>query len=110
MRPQDFLTPEEFARLKAACKDDRERAIVLTLAGTGMRVNELCNLRVEDLDFEHGYIHVEVAKGGRPRTVVNPKPALEALQVHLHGRVAGFIFVGRQDGAYKHSASAAPSG
>ena len=86
MRPQDFLTPEEFACLKAACKDDRERAIVLTLAGTGMRVNELCNLRVEDLDFEHGYIHVEIAKGGRPRTVVSPKPILEALQVHLHGR------------------------
>jgi hypothetical protein len=36
MRPQDFLTPEEFACLKAACKDDKERAIVLTLAGTGM--------------------------------------------------------------------------
>ena len=49
------MTPEEFACLKAACKDDRERAIVLTLAGTGMRVNELCNLGIEDLDFEHGY-------------------------------------------------------
>lgn len=41
---------------------------------------------IEDLDFEHGYIHVEVAKGGRPRTVVSSKPTLEALQVHLHGR------------------------
>lgn len=49
MRPQDFLTPEEFAHLKAACKDDRERAIILTLAGTGMRVNELFNLGIEDL-------------------------------------------------------------
>jgi integrase len=77
MRPQDFLTPEEFACLKAACKDDRERAIVLTLAGTGMRVNELCNLRVDHLDFEHGYIHVEVAKGCRPRTIVSPKTILE---------------------------------
>jgi len=48
-----------------------------------MRVNELCNLRVEDLDFEHGYIHVEVAKGGCPRIVVSPKPTLDALQVHL---------------------------
>ena len=96
MRPQDFLTPDEFACMKAACKDDRERAIVLTLAGTGMRVNELCHLRVED--FEHGYIHVEVTKGGRPRTVVSPKPTLEALQVHLNGREAGFVFLGRQDG------------
>jgi integrase len=72
MRPQDFLTPEELTRLKAACKDDREKSIVLTLAGTGMRVNELCNPRIEDLDFEHGYIHVEIAKGGRPRTMIKP--------------------------------------
>ena len=41
MRPQDFLTHDEFAKLKAACQDDREKAIVLTLAGTGIRVNEL---------------------------------------------------------------------
>jgi len=75
-----------------------KKAIVLTLAGTGMRVNELCNLRIEDLDIEHGYIHVEVAQGGRPRTVVSPKPTLEALQVHLCGREAGFVFLGRQDG------------
>lgn len=56
MRLQDFLTPEEFACLKAACKDDREMAIVLTLAGTGMRVSELCNFRIEDLDQEQGHI------------------------------------------------------
>jgi integrase/recombinase XerD len=49
-----------------------------------MRVNELCNLRVEDLDFEHGYIHVEVAKGDRPRTVVSPKPTLEALHKFIY--------------------------
>lgn len=61
-------------------------------------MNELCNLGIEDLDFEHGYIHVEVAKGGRPRTVVGPKPTLEALQVHLKGREDGFVFLGRQDG------------
>ena len=98
MRPQDFLTREEFAQLKAACKDDREEAIVLTLAGTGMRVNELCNLKIEDIDFEKGYIHVEIAKGGRPRTVVAPKPTLEALGIHLPSRDAGFVFIGRQDG------------
>jgi len=55
MRPQDFLTPEEFARLKAACKDDRERAIVLTLAGTGMRVNELCNQVINNIMDLWGY-------------------------------------------------------
>jgi integrase/recombinase XerD len=98
MRPQDFLTRDEFARLKAACLNDRENAIILTLAGTGMRVNELCNLKVEDIAFDQRYIHVEIAKGGRPRTVVAPKPTLDALQAHLHGQEAGFVFIGRQGG------------
>ena len=92
------MTHAEFAKLKSACQDDREKAIVLTLAGTGVRVNELCNLKVEDIAFDKGYIHVEIAKGGRPRTVVAPKPTLEALQVHLHGNESGFVFTGRQGG------------
>jgi integrase/recombinase XerD len=98
VRPQDFLTKDEFVRLKAACLDDREKAIVLTLAGTGIRVNELCNIKIEDIDFDHGYIHIEVAKGGRPRTVVAPKPTLDALQAHSHSQEAGFVFPGRQGG------------
>lgn len=98
MRPQDFLTKDEFVRLKAACLGDREKAIVLTLAGTGIRVNELCNIKIEDIDFNHGYIHIEVAKGGRPRTVVAPKPTLDTLQAHLHSQEAGFVFLGRQGG------------
>ena len=98
MRPQDFLTQEEFARLKSACKDDRELAIVMTLGGTGMRVNELCNLKIEDLDLDNNYIHIEVAKGGRPRTVVAPGPVIDALQTHLQSREAGYVFPGRQDG------------
>ncbi|MCJ7443748.1 MAG: site-specific integrase [Methanotrichaceae archaeon] len=100
MRPQDFLSLEEFGRLKAACKDERELAIIMTLGGTGIRVNELCHLKVEDIDFERGYLHVEVAKGSRPRTVVCSKNALEALGVHLHGRKseAGYVFVGRHNG------------
>ena len=98
MRPQDFLTPEEFTCLKAACKDERELAIVMTLGGTGMRVNELCNLKIEDVDVGNSYIHIEVAKGGRPRTVVTPKPAIEALQAHFHGRMSGYVFAGRQNG------------
>jgi len=40
MRPQDFLTREEFARLKASCKEDRELAIVLTLEGADVRVKD----------------------------------------------------------------------
>ncbi len=98
MRPQDFLTHDEFARLKVACKDERERAVVMTLGGTGMRVNELCHLRIEDLDLANNYIHIEVAKGGRPRTVVAPGPAIDAMQAHIHSRKAGYAFLGRQDG------------
>ena len=77
----------------------------MTLAGTGIRVNEFCNLKVEDIAFDKGYIHVEIAKGGRPRTVVAPKPTLEALRAHLHGIESGFVFTGPPGWPHKHTSS-----
>jgi integrase len=36
--------------------------------------------------------------GSGGRESMHKKPILEALQVHLHDREAGFVFLGRQDG------------
>lgn len=70
----------------------------MILAGTGIRVNELVNLKVEDVGFDTGYLEIEVAKGSRPRTVVCPPNALEALSMYLMGRMVGYVFEGRSNG------------
>jgi len=98
MRPQDFLTPAEFDHLLASTGNARERAILHTLAGTGLRVHELVALRVDNLDSDNGYIHVEVTKGSHPRTVICPVVAFEAIRAYLTPGQAGYVFPGRQDG------------
>lgn len=57
-------------------------AVVATLYGTGMRVGELCALRVGDIDSERRAIHVRVAKGGGERLVML-SPRLAGLLAHL---------------------------
>jgi integrase len=56
----DFPTPDQIKRLIAAVAPDdfRRRALLLTVAFTGLRSSELRGLRWKDIDFEAGQLHV----------------------------------------------------
>ena len=59
MEPEKFLTPTEFNTFLKAAKDDREKCILLLLAGAGLRVGEMTQIKAEDIDFGKGYLHVQ---------------------------------------------------
>jgi integrase/recombinase XerD len=90
------LRPEEFERLLKAGRDDRERCMLLLLAGAGLRVGEMTAIRADDIDFTKGYLHIraEGAKGKKPRTVVLLPPVADALKKYLVGRTQGWLFPG----------------
>lgn len=46
---REFLTLSEFNALLKAAKDDRERCILLLLAGAGLRVGEMTQIRADDV-------------------------------------------------------------
>ncbi len=96
MNPEKFLKPEEFARLLEAASDDRERSILLLLAGAGLRVGEMTAIRAEDIDFAKGYLHIRAAQAKlkKPRTVVLLPPVIEIISKYLAGRSEGWIFPG----------------
>lgn len=96
MEVEQFLRPEEFERLLKATRNERERCMLLLLAGAGLRVGEMTAIRAEDIDFAKGYVHIraESAKGERPRTVVLLPPVSDALKKHLAGRAQGWLFPG----------------
>jgi len=50
---------------------------------TGLRISELCRLRVMDLDFERHQIIVRNGKGGKDRVVPLSEKLIEPLQAHL---------------------------
>jgi integrase len=94
MEPEKFLTPKEFNALLKAVRDDRERCILLLMAGVGLRVGELTQIRAEDIDFSKGYLHVQAtnAKFKKPRTVVLLSQVADAMAKQLSGRSKGWLF------------------
>jgi integrase/recombinase XerD len=100
MEPEKFLIPTEFNALLKVANDDRERCILLLLAGAGLRVGEMTQIRAEDIDFSKGYLHVQAvnAKFNKPRTVVLLPRVAEVLKKQLAGRSKGWLFPSYRDG------------
>ena len=57
----------------------RDRALLETLYGTGIRISELAALDVDDLDLDSGSIRVRSGKGAKGRVVPLGRPARRAL-------------------------------
>jgi integrase/recombinase XerD len=78
----------------------RDRAMLHLLYASGLRVSELCELQLSDLDEETGVIRV-VGKGNKQRLVPVGKAALQALAAYrggaraqlLDGRASKYLFV-----------------
>jgi integrase/recombinase XerD len=64
----------------------RNRAIIATLADTGIRVSSLCAATVDDYDQETGRIDVRNSKGGKSRVVFLGTVARKALWRYLTTR------------------------
>ncbi len=75
--------PHKGARQKA--RRLRDRAFLLTLADTGLRVHEACALRRGDLDWNEGHA-VLIGKGDQEALVRFSERSLAALKDYLHAR------------------------
>lgn len=86
-RLPSFLTPEEMARLLQAPdlstpQGLRNRALIELLYASGIRVSELVNLDLEQVNFDTDEIRVW-GKGSKERVVLMGKPAAAALMTYL---------------------------
>jgi integrase len=70
------LSPEEVARLLEAAPGLKYKAALSAAYGAGLRVSEVANLKVSDIDRERMTVRVEQGKGQRDRTVMlSPREA-----------------------------------
>jgi len=77
------LSRNEVRRLFDALASGPNRLVAHLLYGSGLRLSEALRLRVKELDFDLGRIHVRDGKGGRDRTTVLPECLHAPLRRHL---------------------------
>lgn len=87
---------EERDRLRAL----RDRAFIITLADTGLRVHEACNLRRGDIDWNEGKALI-IGKGNRQAVVRFSRRSQKALRDYTKSR-------GKLDGQTRKPLSALP--
>ncbi len=104
------LEQKDLRRLRAEIHRNRNQmhiCIIEILLGTGLRVSELCNIRLRDIDISErkGTIRV-IGKGNVNRTIPLNKDVRKAIQDYLAVRPADdsdFLLIG-QRGALKRNA------
>ncbi|OPD69910.1 integron integrase, partial [Pseudomonas aeruginosa] len=76
------LTPDEVVRILGFLEGEH-RLFAQLLYGTGMRISEGLQLRVKDLDFDHGTIIVREGKGSKDRALMLPESLALGLREQL---------------------------
>jgi integrase/recombinase XerD len=93
-----ILSPEEVLRLFAAIRSVKHKAIIATAYAAGLRISEVCALRVPDIDSTRRRIHVRAGKGKKDRYVMLGESLLDLLrQYYRQARPQGaYLFPGHK--------------
>jgi integrase/recombinase XerD len=76
------LSPDEVARFFSAIRNVKHRAILMTTYAAGLRVSEVTQLRVADIDSRRMVIHVRNGKRQKDRYVMLSPRLLEILRAY----------------------------
>lgn len=71
VKHQIFIPPktEDVLKKIEAIKDKRSKAMVVVAFGTGMRLQEIQRLKIEDIKADEGLIYIQHGKGDKPGVV-----------------------------------------
>ena len=90
LKPPRVLSKLEYRALRDACRsDNRISAIVEILLQTGVRISELANLGLEDLDFKNNKINIKAYESHAQREIPLNTAAKASLELYLTDRPKG---------------------
>ena len=99
MRPREYLTPKEVEKLIKAARargryGARDGLAVLMAYRHGLRAGELAGLRWDQVDFDHGQLHVRRLKNGMPSVHPLSGEELRALRaLRRENDAARYVFM-----------------
>lgn len=77
------LSTQEMKRLLKAPERIWERVMIGLVYDTGIRINELCNLLIGDIDLDRGQIHVRQSKNKKDRYITMSSHTVRGIKKHI---------------------------
>lgn len=91
------LSRQEILKLLLATPNLKHRTILAMLYGSGLRISELINLKLSDLDLQRKQVIVRQSKGRKDRVVALSEKIYGLLNDYLHSyRPDTYLFNGQQ--------------
>lgn len=92
-RQKDRLTDDEVERIRENLINDREKALFELMLSTGIRVGEICELQVSDINLVERSVFIRDGKtASARRTVYLSVKARNAIKKYLGARESGYLF------------------
>ncbi len=92
-RLPEFLTQEEVKQLLSNIINKKHFLMIIVMYSSGMRVSELLNLKVKDLQLSEGYGWIRAGKGNKDRVFIVAEKLRSELEQWINGLNAGqFVF------------------
>ncbi len=88
----EVLSKEEVSKLIDSTDNEKSRLIISLLYSSGLRVSELVNLKVSDLDFSENIGWVRRGKGNKDRLFTISEALVKKIQKYLKGKNNQFVF------------------
>jgi hypothetical protein len=92
----EVFSPDEVVRLIGAARGLKQRVLLMTAYSAGLRVRELVNLKITDIDAARMTLRVKQGKGGKDRyAILSQKLLTELRQYGKRYRPAIWLFPNR---------------
>lgn len=95
------LSVQEMQKIIFSASNIKHKSILCLMYSTGMRVGEVINLKISDIDSQRMVIHVRDAKGGKDRQVTLDPTLLQLLRIYFKRyKPKEYLFNGQFDLKY----------
>jgi len=88
-----YLTRDQAERLIAASTIPRDRCAVSLMLGCALRVQEACDLTIENIDFSEKRLLVRAGKNDKDRVVPFSIRTMESIKAYIGDRTEGYVLL-----------------
>lgn len=101
-----ILSKKEIEAIIQSIKNRKHQAIIATIYGLGLRISEVINLQIVDIDSDRMLVHLKDAKGRKDRIVMLPKKLLVMLRAYIKEyKPEKYMFEGQKQAQYSDTST-----